>query len=128
MALRHRHADKVGYELDVAVVPLTGNASRDYLQSLWWAGRKWRLNKAAVARADHYAPKGRVRFYRAANATATREAGGAMAGGVAPGLTRREWAAHSSAGQLHLSLGDPAATLCAAARLANLPRTPHART
>merc|ERR1712046_212349 len=72
-ALRHRHADKAGYELDLAVVPLTGNTSQDYDDSLWWSGRKWRVNRFAMRSAMDYAPEGKVRFYQDDTAKCTEE-------------------------------------------------------
>jgi mannose-6-phosphate isomerase-like protein (cupin superfamily) len=98
--LRHRHADKVGYEIDIAVVPLTGNATRDYSESHWWSGRKWRVNQFAMRAAMDYAPESKVRFYKEETARRVEE----------PGVVRYEWVSKSGVGNYDLSLGDPSIT------------------
>merc|ERR1719428_2090234 len=93
-ALRHRHADMAGYELDIAVVPLTGNATFDYGENIWWSGRKWRVNEFAMKSAMNYAPEDKVRFYREDTAKYTQE----------DGVDRYEWSSRSGVGNYDLSL------------------------
>lgn len=99
-ALRNRHADKAGYELDLAVVPLTGNVTHDYGEALWWSGRKWNVNRFAMRAATHYAPESKVRFYREDTAKRVEESG----------LVRYEWPSQSGVGNYDLSMGDPSIT------------------
>jgi len=48
-ALSHRGADAVGYQVDLTMVPLTGEPVSDFNVNAWHVGTEWQINQQALA-------------------------------------------------------------------------------